>query len=130
MLCGAFGGLIEKHSLCLLGVNTLNLGVVFKVRFYQMVNQGTLLGQVRGPTEDAQGMPTLALCVNRRCLQAKFGGNTEHGDDEEYQFLEHGVFKHLVKLVNAFSNRGLAIHTLCDTSISRLERATLGDLKL
>jgi hypothetical protein len=75
-------------------------------------------------------MPTLALWVRRRCLQAKFSGNAEHGDDEEYQFLKHGVFKHLVKLVNAFSNRGLAVHALCNTSISRLKRATLRDLKL
>jgi hypothetical protein len=50
MLCGAFGGLIKKHALCLLGIDNLNLGVVFEVRFYQMVNQGTFLGQVRGPT--------------------------------------------------------------------------------
>lgn len=104
MLCGAFGGLIENDALSLLGVDTLNLGVVFEVRFYQMVNQGTFLGQVRGPTKDAQGVPTLALWVTRRCLQAKFGGNAEHGDDEENQFLEHGVFKHLMKLVNAFSS--------------------------
>jgi hypothetical protein len=130
MLCDAFGRLIEKHALCLLGVDTLNLGVVFEVRFYQMVNQGTFLGQVRGPTEDTQGMPSLAFGVPRRCLQAKFGGNAEHGDDEENQFFEHWVFKHLMELVDAFSNRGLAVHALCDTSISRLERATLRDLKL
>ena len=44
MLCGAFGGLVENHALSLLGVDFLNLWVVFEVRVYQMVNQGTFLG--------------------------------------------------------------------------------------
>ena len=65
-------------------------------------------------------MPTLAFWVPRRSLQAKFCGNAEHGDNEEYKFLEHRVFKHLVKLVDPFSYRRLAVHALCDTSIGRL----------
>ena len=75
-------------------------------------------------------MPTLAFGVPWRCLQPKFGSNAEHGNDEEYQFLEHRVFKHLVKLLDAFSSRGLAVHTLGDTSIRRLVRAALWNLEL